>query len=300
MSPAVIRNGLLLIFIGVVILLCNLDYLSWEVWRSILPLWPLLLISIGLEKILVAARMRGLAFLPPIGLILILVWVAWLRYPEYAETTSDRVARIAVDPDPQYKRATLKLRLTSPRIEFHPDTDQILEAECEYTFFAPRLSTAHQDSIVDLVLEDQDRWLRPASFFRRWPGNNWEVGLTSQIPWSISLFCRDAEFDFNFKKIQVADFNWNGKKGHLHLCLGSELSRMRVKVAAPQATLDLEIPENCGLQLIGITERQKDELTPFRFEKVEGKYRTPNFSTAATTVELDLIGGLKRLNVLTY
>ena len=41
--------GLILIFIGAVLLFNNLGLLPWAVWNFIWPLWPLLLVLIGLR-----------------------------------------------------------------------------------------------------------------------------------------------------------------------------------------------------------------------------------------------------------
>jgi len=41
--------GLLLVFIGVILLLNNLGIVSWDFWNYVWPVWPLLLVLIGLR-----------------------------------------------------------------------------------------------------------------------------------------------------------------------------------------------------------------------------------------------------------
>jgi hypothetical protein len=92
------RNGLvapaIMIGLGIVLLLNTLGLLGWDVWRTILPLWPLLLIAGGVDLML--SRRSALASLLVVVVLLgALAWAvqasgAWLSSgaPMQGETIS--------------------------------------------------------------------------------------------------------------------------------------------------------------------------------------------------------------------
>jgi hypothetical protein len=59
-------KGLVIILIGAILLLNNLNILEWSVWPNILKLWPLLLISLGISLIF----RRRLSWLGPLVILL--------------------------------------------------------------------------------------------------------------------------------------------------------------------------------------------------------------------------------------
>jgi len=59
-------KGLVIILVGAILLLNNLNILEWNVWPNILKLWPLLLISIGISLIF----RRRLSWLGPLVILL--------------------------------------------------------------------------------------------------------------------------------------------------------------------------------------------------------------------------------------
>jgi len=67
--------GLILIFSGAVLLLNNLGLLPWTVWNFIWPLWPLLLILVGLWIVLGHSRLGNIIVLVVTLVIIALVFV---------------------------------------------------------------------------------------------------------------------------------------------------------------------------------------------------------------------------------
>lgn len=66
MSLTRFLKGSLIILIGVILLLNNLNILEWSVWYNILKLWPLLLISLGISLIF----RKRLSWLGPLVILL--------------------------------------------------------------------------------------------------------------------------------------------------------------------------------------------------------------------------------------
>lgn len=87
MSVSRLRNGVILLSIGIVLLLNNLNYVDWSVWVSILSLWPVLLIAIGIEKIFARTSVNFLAYLSPVLLLFAILGPAYYYFHQARETT---------------------------------------------------------------------------------------------------------------------------------------------------------------------------------------------------------------------
>ncbi|HNR65342.1 MAG TPA: DUF5668 domain-containing protein [Atribacterota bacterium] len=70
MSLTRFLKGFLIILIGVILLLNNLNILEWTVWPNILKLWPLLLISLGISLIF----RKRLSWLAPLVILLGIIY----------------------------------------------------------------------------------------------------------------------------------------------------------------------------------------------------------------------------------
>ncbi|MFZ2330243.1 MAG: DUF5668 domain-containing protein [Atribacterota bacterium] len=70
MSLTRFLKGFLIILIGVILLLNNLNILEWTVWPNILKLWPLLLISLGISLIF----RKRLSWLGPLVILLGIIY----------------------------------------------------------------------------------------------------------------------------------------------------------------------------------------------------------------------------------
>ncbi|MDD3631471.1 MAG: DUF5668 domain-containing protein, partial [Atribacterota bacterium] len=70
MSLTRFLKGLVIILVGAILLLNNLNILEWAVWPNILKLWPLLLISVGISLIF----RKRLSWLGPLVILLGIVF----------------------------------------------------------------------------------------------------------------------------------------------------------------------------------------------------------------------------------
>lgn len=66
---------LLLIIIGLLFLLNNLELIPWTIWNTLIRFWPLILILTGLEILLGRSRMANL-IVTLIGLLILILIVA--------------------------------------------------------------------------------------------------------------------------------------------------------------------------------------------------------------------------------
>lgn len=76
MSITQFLKGLVIILIGVILLLNNLNLMDWSIWFNIFKLWPLLLISIGISLIF----KRRLSWLGPLLLLLGVIFAIGTSY----------------------------------------------------------------------------------------------------------------------------------------------------------------------------------------------------------------------------
>lgn len=87
MSITQIFKGLIIILIGIILLLNNLNILGWSVWINFLRLWPLLLISLGLSFIF----KKRLSWLGPLLILLGVIFGVGASYMGLDVQLGDRI-----------------------------------------------------------------------------------------------------------------------------------------------------------------------------------------------------------------
>ena len=93
------RSGLvgpaILVTLGAVLLLNNLGYLGWGVWETLAHLWPVLLISIGLDLMIGRRSILGSALVALLVLLAfgMAIWWTGLWLPPGMAVTSETISQ---------------------------------------------------------------------------------------------------------------------------------------------------------------------------------------------------------------
>jgi hypothetical protein len=83
---------ILLIVLGTLLLLNNLEILSWNIWNNLWKFWPLILILIGLEMLLGKGKLTNL-LITIIGLGLLLI-ILTINIPEFGQWVTQLIPQL--------------------------------------------------------------------------------------------------------------------------------------------------------------------------------------------------------------
>ena len=309
--------GLILLFVGGVLLLDNLDVIDFY-WRSVFNMWPVILIVIGVN-LLVPKRGIGNA----ISIMVTIAALAFLAFrgtiepnrnwwnfsnrswesTDQRKSENDNLHRepssgvFTHEYDSTITTAHLHIKGGAVEYEIRGTTDELFHAEATSTVGAHQLETTTTDSIANLTFRMRDT--EKGDWDMRGDENHADIRLSPNPIWNIALDMGAGAADFDLTAYKVASLTFNGGAASFEAKLGMPLKESRIAVESGVASVAIEIPRAAACR-INIKSGLSSRDFP-GFKKLgNGAYVTEGYDNASNRYIIDLAGGLSSFSVKRY
>ena len=239
---------ILLIGIGTIWLLANLDILPDLSWRFFLRLWPLILVVIGLD-IIIGRRTPLIGALFAIGTIAVLILLAILAPsldlgPEIELKTLS--FREPLD-NASSARISLDLDRYATTIDSLSDSRSLFIAELD-TFTDIRFNS-HGAKSKSVSIEPS----RSKSFDLNWIdladySAGWEIFLSPVIPLDLTVDIGSGSALLNLSDLDMTDLDINGGSGSTDLFLPAITSRYYVSIDGGSGSFYIELENRTNIK----------------------------------------------------
>jgi hypothetical protein len=299
MKIAKIRNGVILISLGIVFLLNNLGYVPWGVWFRILSLWPVILVAIGIELIFRKTRLSFLTILSP------LLFMAAILGPTYFQRVElHRIYRApdtyqwSENLDTSVAKVTAIIQLRAGNLEISSDPYKMISANLEYVERKPITTYEYSgfDSSATVEIRDREKGWKEWSW-RSWGSKDWEIRFTRRIPMNLRIYAKASDGELDLSDLRVESLNLDIKAVNFDIKLGELVDRLDGKIDSDASRLSITIPEDAGLKIENyakLTSASFSELSVLEYDNI---YQTSNFDQASRKITLSLEGSVTRLVV---
>lgn len=286
-----------LIGLGIIFLLNNLRLLDWGVWGTILRLWPLLLIAVGLEFLF--GRNSGwgslVVALVVLGVAAIVVsasgwWVVSGEPFLTSESISqplDKATSAAIEIEGGV--GTLRVEALSGSAETLVEgTVGLRRGEHLQRDFRLTGGQAH------LVLKTRGTWGFP--FGGRWHGDySWDLRLNRDIPMSLAIHTGVGFADLDLTAVQLTDLKVGTGVGRTEVTLPAS-GRIQARLEGGIGETVIFIPNGMAAHIrveqgIGAVE------VPDGYVRADHTYTSSDYDTAANRVDLEVKGGIGKITV---
>ena len=285
----------ILIGAGIVLFLNNLGRLNWSVWETLFRLWPLVLVSIGLEIIIGRRSLWGSSIVALLLLGVLAIAVSGIVPPLGGSgvATTETITL----PVGNARRAEVDIAFGagSLNISALPESAGLIEGK------------------LDLANNEKADWesrqggdtiyfkLRSRGHWNMWSGRIWsetkvwEIGLTRDLPLKLTFNAGVGRSTLDLSQLNISDLRLRGGVGQVALTLprrGKLDARIdggvsEVTVLAP-AGMALRIRADGGIG--GVT-------VDGHFDRSGDVYTSPGYATAENRVDLRIDGGIGRVHV---
>lgn len=307
MSYKKIFWGVILITIGILIMLKNLD-LIWFSWHSLWALWPVMLILWGISVLPVKDYIKLIISLVTVagGIAVVstqpdintfgFVWHRhnheWnVDYKNSADFKSDE--NYSEPYDKNTKTATLDFDAAAGKFILEEPTDNLYNfdksgGDVHYETSVEKDSTS---ALVKLRLRD--------SSISNGKGTEAHIKLNATPIWDVKLSVGAADMHMDLSKFKVRTVNFDGGASSIYLKLGEFNEDQKVKINAGASEIKLYIPKTRACEVRTNTVLSSRQLDGFnRIER--HLYRTNNFNAAKTKTYIDVEAAVSNLKVETY
>lgn len=246
---------ILLISLGVLFLLSNLEILPWSTWNVLWRFWPVLLIAIGID-VLIGQRSPAGAVISAVLILALIGGAVGLavfadQIPLFSDYTQpDEWQNIQLEePLGDYRSASVIIDWTSlpGRLEALEGSSSLLEADLVYRGELV-FDVDQQDDRAVVKLDTRDSWTGfrfPAS---PGPGASWDVSLSPELPLYLTLDSGSGSCQFDLTGLQIANLVVDSGSGSIALQLPGGLSYPAV-IDSGSGSVRIEIPADTGLRL---------------------------------------------------
>lgn len=239
---------IVLIGIGVIMLLANMDLLPTPSIRLLLRLWPLALVVLGLD-ILVGRRSPIIGALIGLGAIALVVALLYLAPSLDLEPTIERKTLNLNTPlgDTTSAEVTLDLERYTTTIDSSVDSDDLFDAVLETYTDVDYIARGGQQKTIDLNPVDS------IDFDFDWTTSStrdmtWEIGLSPEVPLALSIDVGSGSAALNLFDLMLTELRVDGGSGSTDLVLPSASSRYPVDVSGGSGSFDIEIEDDAKIE----------------------------------------------------
>lgn len=310
--------GLILLFVGSVLLLENLDIIDFY-WRSVFNMWPVILIIIGVN-LLVPKRGAGNA----ISIVVTLAALAflafrgtvppndsWWDFNNGNRRTSERSESennnnpyrepssgvFTHEYDSTITTAHLNIKGGAVAYEIGGTTDELFHAEATSTIGAHQLETTTNGPTANLTFRmrntEEDSWSMGSE------ENHAEISLNRTPVWHIALDMGAGSAEFDLTPYKVADLSFNGGAASFEAKLGMPLQETTITAESGVASVDIEIPHAAACR-INVKSGLSSHDFPGFVKQDRRTYVTEGYEEADNRFIINLEGGLSSFSVKRY
>jgi hypothetical protein len=289
-----------LIGLGVIFLLNNLGILSWDIWMTIIRLWPLLLVAVGLD-ILFGRRSGVWAAITVFLIVGLFAGGTWLVQTTGSIWSGETSTQKISHPLKDSSSAVIDINFGVGELEMGKisDLNTLLEGVLDIT----EDETLKQDLYFDdetayLELSSTGTQFYPSTLFRDWEkdSRNWTINLSETVPIDLEIDTGAGRSEIDLTGINLIELNVDSGVGETVVYL-PDSGDFNAWVSLGVGELVVYVPEDLNVRIhmdtgIGNNSISGDYL------QAGSVYYSPGFEDSEDQVELYVDGGIGEVRVI--
>jgi hypothetical protein len=247
--PGAYWTGLVVLAAGLVVTVGALATRVTSIVQTVLLAVPLALVALGLERV---GRGVGRGSLRAIGVVLLLVAVIGPVVLSLSSQDSVVIAQTSADVPAGATKALLRASVGGGQLRVESEAPGLYQAEqrgpgqpSDQVTTTPR----DKEAVVDL------RGPVRRGLLARNRGNDWTVGLTTQLPWTVEVDAGAVTADLDLRQLQLRAVKVESGVSRLALRLGQPVARTPIDLQVSTGLIDVFLPRAaaCEVRVDGIS-----------------------------------------------
>lgn len=236
----------LLIGVGVIWLLYSLGLIPPANFNTLVSLWPLILIVIGLD-LLFGRRSPAASVLIGLFALAVVIFVLLATPALNLPTSATLQTRTIVEPLAGTESAEINLDLTSmpTRLYALSDSQDLLRAEVDYYGSLDYRATG--DSVRRISLEQRLDSGGVRMMFD--PSARWEIGLSPAVPIDLIIDGGSGSADLDLTGLDLNSLWFDQGSGSFEVILPMSPKNYEVTAIGGSGSLKIDLPEQTSLSL---------------------------------------------------
>ncbi len=279
----------ILIGLGIVLLLQQLNMIQWSLWEVAFRLWPLIIIAVGADILIARRSFIGAVASLLVVLALFVGGIYLMGAGPGPGQTGDRLTseEIAYDLG---DAATGEINLTLDAGQMTlgalgADSKSVIAGTIRQ---APNesVTSGHNFSGTKVNVNIESHW--PQTYFFNTTGidHTWDLALTGKVPLNVNLTLGAGEIVADLTGLKITSVNVKIGAGHLVLIL-PEGSNIRVDVSIGAGSAEIRLPGKAPVK-VDCTTGVGNCALPNGSGFWGQEYTSPDYSSADSKITIDM------------
>lgn len=282
--------GLILVILGILLLLNNLGFLTWSVWKSLFDLWPLILVVIGLNIIF-----------KNIKLVMAIAWLlffaAIIGYGFYLQAQHDSMLSItgkdfSLEIHPETTYGILNLKLGGGELELLSTSNKLMEAHISNAYINHKTDYSSDRKTVEIYVNQ----VSPGKISINEKAC-YTFMLNDRLTWEIDGDIGAVNATVDLADLKVKDLDLDVGAANLKLIFGSLYDQTNVDIDAGASNLELVIPGNVGTRIKMEGLLKDTNLKSLNWQHEDDYYLSPNYHESDKKLHIQVNMAAGKLDV---
>ncbi len=298
--------GLILVLIGVLFILKNLDVIYFS-WYGLWKLWPLVLVLIGVAILPVKDAIKivlTIIILVVAGFILVSYpagesWFDKWSFNNGREQRDDNEPaavdqRIFEAYDTTINEADLIFDAAAGNFRIDQPTDELFEFTREGNLGKYNYSLKNLGDKREIRIELNEGQVIKSDF-----RNKVAVKLNPNPLWNLNVDVGAANIDMDLTAFKIGKLDISGGASSINISVGSLQNESKIKINSGASSIDIKVPKDIACQVNTSMVLSSRDLPGFN--KVgNGTYVTPEFSDKTKNIVIDIEAAVSSLSIERY
>ncbi|GHE23585.1 LiaI-LiaF-like domain-containing protein [Sphingobacterium griseoflavum] len=304
-----ITSGLWFVFIGVILLLHNIDVIDFN-FIATLKYWPLLIVIVGINLI-VQNRMYG-NYIKIAANVLFLGWITYIGLSSpsshwTSELLNNRTIKIGdldddaalsnhvqADLDSAISEAHLEFNGGAGKFEINTNSSQhLIDAQSTDGNMGMHIESTLQEGIQQVVLD-----AKPVSNGKK--SGSATIAINPSTIWNLEFNYGAATVNGDLSALHFKHLDINTGASNMDLKLGMPRSEIStINIATGASKIHFQIPKEAAISVKYSSILSKNSFEGFESKK-NGKARTANYDEAPTKFDIELDGAANTFTITRY
>ncbi|KPL07773.1 hypothetical protein AMJ86_02895 [bacterium SM23_57] len=286
-----IAGPIFMVGLGLIFLLSSLDVIGWGTWDTLWRLWPILLVSIGLE-IIIGRRSLWVSIVSVVLILVVLGGVVWLFGPQPIKgegLVGNQVEQSLED----IQQADI---IISPAIG---DLDVVALQDPGILISGDVITGKNQKVFTDYEISGTTGYYEITSKSTvSFPGSyswNWDLSLTNAIPLGVELKMGAGDMNADLSSLTLSGLEISQGVGEMTVTLASK-GTYSVDVNQAIGKVVIEVPREAGVR-IEFSRAISSLSMPSGFEQRGDFYYSDNYDQADNKIDVDVSQAIGSISV---
>jgi len=287
--------GILLLFLGIIFLLQNLNVLPWGLWGTLWHFWPVLIIIIGASILL---RYHNVWLVSTLVLAMLFACLGITVWQYGASPPAEKITNAYSEPLGSLEQAQIEIDFSGGSLTM----DSLPYASLNFVEAGSGISNSQTSLRADFHRQGSEGELHLSLERGRWEfwskgENSWQVRFNRNIPLTLDINSAASNVNLDLSQLQITELAMDVDLGNYMVKVPSSAGSVHVYIDADLSNLEIIIPDGVAIKLVTDTDLSVLKVDEHRFPRKGDYYISQDFASAKNRIELELNCDLSRVQV---